>query len=332
MASDPHNSISYPYHARNIPYTSPSSPLQTLDICLPRPLSSSDPTSTIWIIYIHGGAWRDPLLTSHQFDPALRILLSPLSQPTPTSGLGRAKALTHIAGFATLNYRLSSYPSHPTHPSDPTDESRNVRHPAHVEDVRAALEWLAGEYKVGALGGWGWVVVGHSCGAMMGLQLLHQLRDIDLGIERDMDGVAGGLSMPLGVVGLEGIYDLEAFVRNHEEKVYREIVTNAFGDEEGWREASPAVMGGFGREIWREGRVVVLGHSGEDELVEREQVERMVGRLVGEEWEEERGERRLLVVKLWGKHDEIWEEGTQVADAIGAAVLDLADQNIPFKQ
>jgi hypothetical protein len=44
---------SYPKHTTSVPYAGESSsPLQTLDIWLPRPLEQSDADKSLWIVYL----------------------------------------------------------------------------------------------------------------------------------------------------------------------------------------------------------------------------------------------------------------------------------------
>ncbi|EOD46064.1 putative alpha beta hydrolase fold-3 protein [Neofusicoccum parvum UCRNP2] len=232
---------SYPLYIKNVPYAT-ASRLQTLDICLPRPLSES-PADAVWVVYIHGGAWRDPLVTSASIYPALTQLLS---SSTPSSH-GTTRPLTHIAGFASINYRLSPYPQHPTCPSlSPTTsiparhEGRNATHPTHVHDVATALRWLRAEYGVGGRGAAlptrDYVVVGHSCGATLACQLLD-------GWLADEDPAA--MEAPVGVAGLCGIYNLPLLAENHAGvPAYEEFLQAAFGgDESVWLRASPTQLG-----------------------------------------------------------------------------------------
>ncbi|KAF2145387.1 uncharacterized protein K452DRAFT_348969 [Aplosporella prunicola CBS 121167] len=244
----------YPLHIASVAYDA-ASRLNTLDICLPRPVEQSAP-SAVWVIYIHGGAWRDPLITSASFTPTLTHLL----QHPVHSAL--------IAGTASVNYRLSAYSTHGTHPSAPGDFARNASHPAHVSDVRAALRWLRGKYGVGVHRRF--VLVGHSCGATLGAQVVFDDEEEEEGDE---------VGRPVALVGVAGIYDLLGLVHRHEGvPAYREFVEAAFGAEEGaWREASPVEMAGTGSPL----RVVVLAHKlqgGHDELWERGvEVARAVG-------------------------------------------------------
>ncbi|OCK85923.1 alpha/beta-hydrolase [Lepidopterella palustris CBS 459.81] len=303
-------------------YTSPATPLQTLEIWLPRPLSASSLETTVWIVYIHGGAWRDPELTSSQLEPTLRRLFPAFPS---FEDAGSSRAVKHIAGFASLNYRLSPYKNHPTHPSDDRDESRNVTHPAHVGDIAKALEWLEREYNVtgnsgqtGGARGYEWVGVGHSCGATMLLQLVTSM------------GQANILSVcrPVALILLAGIYDLPVFLQNHSapkvstetQRVYTEIIEGAFGtDKRRWLSASP-VAGDYSPETWSKGRMVVLAHSKEDELVEEEQVNRLVEVLERQGWGVG---RQLLERELKGGHDFVWEDGEQVAALIEQVTLML---------
>ncbi|GAB7348413.1 hypothetical protein MBLNU459_g6843t1 [Dothideomycetes sp. NU459] len=286
------------------------------------PTPPSDPQST-HNSYIHGGAWRDPSITSRSILSAQTDLLS--SRPH-----GR-----RIAGLASLNYRLSPYPSHPTSPSSPADAARNAVHPDHIDDVGAALRHLQARFGFGRR----YVLAGHSCGATLALQTVlaaeaekeeGEEEEEEEGEEVSSRGVAAGLQPPSAVVAIEGIYDVPGLVAAHAGSpyghIYAEFVRAAFGsDERVWRDASPALRplrsgwGGSGA-----GALVVLAHSREDELVEWEQVEGMRGALLEQGWREggagESGGKEVLFVELSGKHDEIWEEGREAARAIGVAI------------
>ncbi|KAF1915184.1 hypothetical protein BDU57DRAFT_595782 [Ampelomyces quisqualis] len=292
----------YPRHAPSIPYTDPPSPLQTLDIWLPRPLEESDPAQSLWVIYIHGGAWRDPLQTSSCANPTVAHL-----RPTPS-----------IAGIASLNYRLSPYASHPTCPSTPSNRARNVAHPTHINDIASGILHLQREHGLTR-----WIGVGHSCGATMLCQYVSQLC------------ASGDVRGPEALLLSAGIYNLPLFLRNHappacsEQRaaVYADIVCGAFGrDPLVYRGVSP-VAGRYGTENWPHGKLVVLAHSYDDELVERAQRDVMCVALVREGWsivmedgneEADVGSRgRVLEVRdIKGTHDFIWEDGEQGARLI----------------
>ena len=118
--------------------------------------------------------------------------------------------------------------------------------------------------------------------------------------------------LPMAIVGVEGIYDLRLLRHTHpEHPAYQEFIEGAFGrriwDQD---EASP-IIGKYG-ERWKNGRVVVVGHSRGDELVDWRQVESIQWRLSIEL----RVDRNDVVLELRGGHDEIWEEGKEMARAI----------------
>ena len=157
-----------------------------------------------------------------------------------------------------------------------------------------------------------YLLVGHSCGATLGMQVCMN--------REGWKGDNGDVQMPRGLVGLEGIYDLRLLRDTHtEHPVYDEILEGAFGpDRDGeWDKASPA-QATF-NQTWMNAEVVILGHSSDDELVDEVQVESMAKKI-----EEERfGARRLQVLKLRGSHDEIWREGREAARAVIVALAML---------
>ena len=124
---------------------------------------------------------------------------------------------------------------------------------------------------------------------------------------------------PLAILGVEGLYDLPALVKYHSEPEYRDFVSNAFSSNEAvWKAVSPT-SGEF-EGSWVDGSLVVLAHSREDELVEWEQVDLMHRSLKGQGWSEVSDQRRLKLVELSGRHDQVWEEGKELARAIEATV------------
>ena len=239
--------------------------------------------------YVHGGAWRDPQVTSKAILPTLKYL-DPFK-------LG-------IAGIVSINYRLSPYPSHPTDPSKLDDETRNIQHPIHIEDILTGLEKILSIHNFGS----NYILIGHSCGATLAFQTLMSKWE-----SRSQGN--SHISPPSAVIGLEGIYDTKLLLETHTHPAYREFIEAAFGTEEAqWKDASPT--SGKYSTTWKEGRIVVLAHSSDDELVDWNQTERMSDVL----WKEKRKERRDVVIKLKGKHDEIWQDGREVARAIEVAI------------
>lgn len=332
----------YPLHITDVPYSTESR-LNTLDICLPRPLEES-PKNAHWVVYvdnpappslprtrhkhhpniepltcqlcadalfttsryIHGGAWRDPLITASSIRPTIDHLLKTNSP-----------ALAQIAGFASIHYRLSPYPNHPTHPTrlDPKSteariEGRSVAHPTHQEDVLQALAWLRDAYNLAdpdrQSGAWSYVLVGHSCGATLALQAAIKLK-----------------LPPVAVAGIAGIYDIPTFAQNHVDvPVYGEILAGAFGGgpidqsmKKRWEEASPAHAvkqhdSGWGL------RRLVLAQSRADELVEWEQTELMRGQA--------QKSFPVQVLEIGGHHDQCWQDGDGVAQTIEALLTGLS--------
>jgi hypothetical protein len=59
--------------------------------------------------------------------------------------------LSNIAGFASLNYRLSTPPPLPQFAEfmEPENPARNVKHPAHLNDVIAAFSYPQRTYEFG---------------------------------------------------------------------------------------------------------------------------------------------------------------------------------------
>lgn len=96
--------------------------------------------------YIHGGAFRDPLVTSLSILPSLSSIFSSPGPAEKEKGKGKGKGKfkgISIVVAASLNYRLSAYPAHSSHPSKPVgDEDRNVIWPTHLDDVIKAIHFL----------------------------------------------------------------------------------------------------------------------------------------------------------------------------------------------
>ncbi|KAK4462471.1 Alpha/Beta hydrolase protein [Cladorrhinum samala] len=330
------------HHKPSVPYLpGPHHPLQTLSVWIPpgtSPSAAPPQPSFIpsgpdpWILYIHGGAWRDPKVTSLSFRPTALSLLSPSSSSPPPETTG-------VAGLISINYRLSPHPSRP----DPSG-SNSAAHPDHISDVLSALSFLS------SLGIHPRIVVGHSCGATLAFQSI-------------MDPSRWGLSdsqsklrqepppplrqKPQVLVGVNGLYDLSGFIACPPQgwegmtSSYKEFVEGAFGPDPAiWNEIGPAsCRPGWGMEWVREegedsgeGSItrgkgekggekwVVLVQSREDGLVPYDQTERMRTRCQEEQGievvAEENGEG-------WGGHDEAWERGDKLASLLRRILKDL---------
>ncbi|KAK4146422.1 Alpha/Beta hydrolase protein [Dichotomopilus funicola] len=306
-----------------IPYLPPTDALQlhTLDVWVPNhdntnvppdPLSPSSPSEAggTWIVYIHGGAWRDPFITSASFAPAAGYLLHHAAEHAAGSG-----APPPLAGLVSINYRLSPHPSHPA----PRDPSRQARHPDHIADVLAALSFLGRVciIKGGAVKT-NWILAGHSCGATLAFQaVMHPAR-----WKLSSSSSSHVLPPPRALVGFNGLYDLAGFVAApplayaHLRDAYREFTTAAFGgDEDGWRAVCPASAGGQWVQEWPPTKKsVVLVQSREDSLVPWDQIDAMHARLADE------GGVNVTVVESDGDHDDAWKKGGRMADILWGVV------------
>ncbi|EOA81851.1 hypothetical protein ACJQWK_05262 [Exserohilum turcicum] len=314
----------FPQYLAAVPYTQPAGYLRTVDLWLRSSDNSNADSSGLWVIYLHGGAWRDPAQNSQCFLPTLSTLsTSPSHAPT----------LQRLAGIASINYRLSPHPTHATDPSTPDDAERSVHHPQHVRDVRDALAYLQREH-----GAKRWIGVGHSCGATLLLQLVSAM-----GLEQSLQQT--GIVGPEALILLEGIYNIPLLLKNHAAPacpphfvdMYKALVAGAFGphNEQLYLAVSP-VSGHYGVQEWPESKLLVMCHSYEDDLVERAQRDVMCVALDREGWsivmeagdeedEVRREGRRVLNVRdLRGTHDFIWRDGNQMATLITEVVQRLA--------
>lgn len=199
-------------------------------------------------------------------------------------------------------------------PSTPSDAARNVRHPAHVEDVLAAIAWLQVRYRFGEE----YLIIGHSCGASLAFQVAMGSWDHLTNLNESTPKI----QLPCAIVGVEGIYDLvglrNAYGASEYGALYQAFLGGAFGtNEAAWESASPAV--GDYSKSWPNGKLTVLAWSEEDEWVDRRQIITMSGCLD----EQKTDRRRDVVIELSGNHDEIWEQGEQLAGVIKMALSKL---------
>ncbi|KAK7749713.1 Kynurenine formamidase [Cytospora paraplurivora] len=254
-------------------------------------IASSGAAKKYWLIFIHGGAWRDPRSTFDEAQPTINALLDNAGPSTT--------ARSRIAGFASINYRLSPHPSFTQDPgTTPAFASRAARHPDHLADVMAALRFLRGRL---GLGEDDYVLFGHSAGAFLSYQVLQHAAD-------DGDG-GDAVPLPAAVVGFEGIYDLVG-LEGRTGGAYAGFIEAAFGtDRQLWSEASPATapgsFAGWSSSPSGGGRLAVLAHSPDDELVDLPEVDALEGRLRRD------GVPNVLVFRdLKGGHFEVLNDGS----------------------
>jgi kynurenine formamidase len=295
-------------HFPNVVY-SDASDLNTLNVTLLRPTAVPNDPNSFFIIYIHGGAWRDPEIAASSFLASEKKLLD-IATP-----LGKDR----ISGIASINYRLSPYPSHATSPSSPHDPARNASHPDHINDVLVAILYLQEEYAFGNR----YILIGHSCGATLAFQVAMKRF---WGSQYDpTSALELNVEPPMAVIGVSGIYDIPGLVdSNAEISAYRDLVVNAMGsDRKVWEDASPT--NGDYENGWEEAKLAVLLHSEADELVAMDQPNAMFEALGKQGFSETAGDekvRKFVKVKGW-EHDAIWKDGKALADVILDTIADL---------
>ncbi|MEU9407488.1 hypothetical protein AB0E08_17665 [Streptomyces sp. NPDC048281] len=319
--------------AKDIPYTFNANRLQNLSIYLPRtpqtaalvgtpvtalPGTDSTAREPRYLVHIHGGAWRDPRLTSASIEPAVAHAFS--------GGVFPGEEETPVTAVASLNYTVSQldYPvpavmADPPVPYDAirsnhTDPAREAVHPQHISDVLHGLSLLG---SLGLTDG-SYILSGHSCGACLALQaVLQPPRHYGLGHLPDPP-------CPAALLGLNGLYDLPALgtadglgtSHAHLRDDYENFLSRAFGTDKGtWPGASPAGFDpvAIARRI-REGRsprLVVLEQSAEDQLVpmtQRERLTAVLGKAAGLQLAQ--GQR------LTGGHAAPWQEGLMIYQSV----------------
>jgi acetyl esterase/lipase len=183
-------------------------------------------------------------------------------------------------------------------------------HPTHVQDVMTAIGWLQRTYGFGER----YVLVGHSCGATIAFQTVMGIWSIPTEHGGDV-----AISKPVAIVGVAGIYNLGLLASTYETvPIYREFLEGAFGpDRIEWLKANPT--SGEYEKTWPNAKVVVLGWSKDDSLVDATQVQCM-SRTLFDNQQVGRSER---VLQFTGEHDEIWRNGQCLAAAITTALTIL---------
>ncbi|KAH8649719.1 Alpha/Beta hydrolase protein [Tricladium varicosporioides] len=277
--------------------------LQTLTVITAKNNTNKN-NDGIWIIYIHGGAWRDPEVT----DKSILRTIETLLQTSQYQHLVQK----NVAGFASVSYRLSPHLAFPQDATTtPKSKYRNAKHPDHLQDIIFSINFLQSKYGFGS----NYVLIGHSCGATLALQTVmrHSLL---------VDQNIPAIQNPEVIVGVAGIYDLRLIRDTHKEiTAYNDFLVGAFGEnEEEWDHLSPAKFQNF-RKSWPEGKKLILVSSSGDELVDEAQMDCMSEFILsmgsGINIEMQKG-------TLKERHNDIWKNGVEMAGVI-KNVLDWID-------
>jgi acetyl esterase/lipase len=277
----------------SIPYASENY-LQTYDVFPTNPSDTPSSNSKYWLIYIHGGFFRDPLVDAASYHATVSHLHSAYKQ----------QHLSNIAGYASINYRLSTHPDHPQASETPAFSRRQAAWPDHLNDVLTALAALQARYGFGSR----YVLAGHSVGAQ--LALLASLRGA---AQEEVK-----LQPPTLVLGMSGIYDFPLIHEDHPE--YKALTFGAMREGEEVL-ASPARY--EVSEYARAGvKGVVLAHSRDDGLVTWNQVERMAA-VLGVKGSG--GGEFVRVLELQGEHNDIWRDGRESSRAVLEALRFMAE-------
>lgn len=195
-------------------------------------------------------------------------------------------ARSSIRGFISLDYRITN-----------PEESGSVKYPEPLNDVVAGLSMVAD--KVGLTND-NYILIGQSAGAALAFQLLMGMASE--AIPRP--------PLPTAIIGVSGLYDLVR-LNDHAKGEYAKYITAAFGpNQRDWQNASPAKYKGQYRKQWPGDRWVVLAHSTEDQYLDVGEMDSMLARLKMEDIPVHD------VRNLTGKHDFVWEEGSQIAQLV----------------
>ncbi|KIX98756.1 uncharacterized protein Z520_05217 [Fonsecaea multimorphosa CBS 102226] len=300
----------------------PDNILQSYELYVPELNHShlADPSGNkYWIVFIHGGYFRDPTVTSSSFYPALDQLVSGKGNDhhhhhNPFKHDENVPAVApYIAGYASLNYRLSPHPEKaPQDPSKtPTYELRNAKWPDHIHDILTAIAHLQNRYGFGER----YLLAGHSVGATMAvLSTIAAHRSFSKGNPSELPKI----QPPMAVLGVSGIYDFPLLHESFAD--YIGMTRNAIPDAADDVLASPArydvrdyveARAATGEKK----RALVIAHSKDDGWVDWKQVEAMEkvfaasGSVI-----------KCKVCELKGQHNDIWEKGTELARAIAQTV------------
>ncbi|KAF4987062.1 hypothetical protein FGRMN_10550 [Fusarium graminum] len=245
-----------------------------------------DQKSGFWVVFIHGGGWRDPRHDEKDFTEAVKHVV-----------ISGAVATLDIAGFVSIGYRLSPHPDFP-------NESANAKHPDHLHDVWSALKYLQGSHGLSN----NYILIGHSVGATLAFQVL---------MGGDVLASHPEAPLPTAIIGVSGIYDVVGFEQRFSGQ-YTEFIEGALGEDRSvWEMASPAKFASNFKDRWVGGKLVVLAWSPEDTLVDEPEIDTMAALLT------KQGLGLEVNKDLRGEHDFVWKDGSQIARLVITALHHL---------
>ncbi|TDL27355.1 alpha/beta-hydrolase [Rickenella mellea] len=184
---------------KDVSYRDPVQPSHSLDLYFPT-TTPSDKLLPL-VVFVHGGAWRSED-KAHHADLANKLVEQ-----------------THLP-VAVVNYRLTTPTTH-------------LHHPAHAEDVLAALQFLHtanphADYDVNRI-----YLMGHSCGA-------HILSSIFLDSSATTPSLTPTPTLVTAVQAIivsEGIYDIDVLLRSFPD--YREwFIADTFSERDSYADVS----------------------------------------------------------------------------------------------
>lgn len=334
----PNDIVKHQYASDNI--------LQYYEAYIPE-IKRQDPQSAkYWVIYIHGGYYRDPDVQAASFHRALASLVSnPLY----------LHLRNLIAGYASINYRLSPHPDHPQNPEKTPDyEMHRAKHPDHINDVIAAIAELQKKYGFGS----NYLLAGHSVGATLAFQVaLCQQSSWRPPSTSSSSSMSPSIDPPSGILGLNGIYSFPTLHTSFPS--YVNMTSGALGSDATVHAAvSPAnYAASTYASTWNpthgRNRIIILAASPQDALVDHKQGEVMLQSFSdGSSFEDAAATRRtstatafsdattinpatasntlhrvasstgfdVQTLQLKGDHDHVWQTGEGVARAIALVV------------
>lgn len=305
--------------------------MQSYELYIPNQDSSHEAhtqTQKFWIVYVHGGFFRDDSVTAASFHPALSILTKPPKlhlQYLVKNNEEPENIIPYVAGYASINYRLSPRPT--KSPQDPNTtpayELRNASWPDHIHDVLAAIAHLQLKHGFGRR----YLLVGHSVGATMAL--LSTLAPGKTFTNTADSKPLPKIELPMAVLGVSGIYDFGRLLESFPD--YAELTNNAIHDPGDVTLASPASHSlSEYEDTWAQKgtqkRVLILAHSRDDGMVDWKQVEAMEAVFASksqivqaartEGSAEGQSNFAVQVVEMKGQHNDIWGHGMELARVI----------------